>query len=163
MGQLTRVGAKETAKQRKAQSKCNQRLTNRGWRVHTRKRPTVRSGWQAVNRELRLGRTTVANARYREEATMADHLDSVKSLAPLYHAAGKRHEDAGRHVDAQVSFDRAIAIGAVVEELEELRRISQPVPASYGDLSDLPPSLLKELSGLRTDDREQQLFTIIKS
>jgi hypothetical protein len=51
----------------------------------------------------------------------------------------------------------------VVDELEEARRLLKPIPSSYGDLSDLPPELMKELTGVKVDDLEQQLFTIVVS
>ena len=94
---------------------------------------------------------------------MADHLDSVKGLVPLYRIWAKRADEAERPEDAAIHRERGGALEAVIAELEQLRRAMQPVPASYGDLSDLPPSLLKELSGLKSDDREQQLFTIIRA
>jgi hypothetical protein len=94
---------------------------------------------------------------------MADHLDSVKSLATLYRTLATRAAAEGRGRDVTIQSERAAAIEALVAELDELRRATQPVPETYGDLSDLPPSLLKELSGIKADDLEQQLFTIIKS
>jgi hypothetical protein len=97
------------------------------------------------------------------EASMADPLDSVKSLAKQFRtwsANAQRQEDAEA---AARWVQHAVTLDGVAEELARLQRISQPIPASYGDLSDLPPELLKELSGIKADDMEQQLFTIIKS
>jgi hypothetical protein len=94
---------------------------------------------------------------------LADHLDSVKSLIPLFRSWANRANREGRDGDEALHARRLSALEAVVAELEELRRITLPIPASYGDLSDLPPELLKELSGTKVDDREQQLHTIIKS
>lgn len=91
---------------------------------------------------------------------MADNLESVKTLASTYRTWSRTVRDPSavkRHIQ------NATLLEAVAAELEQLRRATQPVPASYGDLSDLPPELLKELSGIRADDREQQLYTIIKS
>ena len=76
---------------------------------------------------------------------MADHLESVKILAKNYRtwsAASRAKNDeaiADRHLGYASSLDAAIS------EIEELRRVTQPIPASYGDLSDLPAELLKEL------------------
>jgi hypothetical protein len=94
---------------------------------------------------------------------MADALDSVKSLVSLYYTWAGRAEAEDRKRDAQIQRERGDNLTELIEELEQLRRITQPIPATYGDLSDLPPSLIKELSGIRADDLEQQLFTIIKS
>ncbi|MBA3667872.1 MAG: hypothetical protein H0W65_09135 [Sphingomonas sp.] len=91
---------------------------------------------------------------------MADHLDSVKGLAKQFRAWSQTVSDAGA---ASRHTQNANLLDAIIAELEQLRRITQPIPESYGDLSDLPPELLKELSGIKADDREQQLFTIIKS
>lgn len=94
---------------------------------------------------------------------MAGHPESVKALIDRYRTwalnAAKKGDDAN-----QVRYTRnAETLEGVLQELEQLRRITQPIPASYGDLSDLPPELLKELSGIKADDREQQLYTIIRS
>lgn len=91
---------------------------------------------------------------------MTDHLDSVKSLAKQFRTWAQTVSDSAA---ATRHNQNANTLDAVLAELEQLRRITQPIPASYGDLSDLPPELLKELSGIKADDREQQLFTIIKS
>lgn len=94
---------------------------------------------------------------------MADYLDSVKGLATLLHNWEAKAENEGRDRDAQVHRERAEALEAMLAELEQLQRATQPIPATYGDLSDLPPELLKELSGIKADDREQQLYAIINS
>lgn len=94
---------------------------------------------------------------------MPDHLDSVKEYLRLMEgwqkaAIAKTDEPAANAYEKRIAFMRA-----AVEELERLRRITKPIPASYGDLSDLPPELVKELTGIKVDDLEQQLFTIIKT
>ena len=94
---------------------------------------------------------------------MADHLDSVKSLALNYHGWALEAESKNDDRGALNHSRRANALNAVVTELEELRRITKPIPSTYGDLSDIPPELMKELAGIKVDDLEQQLFTIIKS
>ncbi len=94
---------------------------------------------------------------------MADHLDSVKSLAKNYHVWAGNALDKGETAQADRHSTTGKNLDAVIAELEELRRITKPIPEAYGDLSDLPPELLKELSGIKVDDLEQQLFTIIKA
>lgn len=94
---------------------------------------------------------------------MPDHVDSVKALLRLYdkwlvNARAKNDEGL-----IESYLERMAGMRGVVEELEEFRRVNKPIPASYGDLSDLPPELVKELSGVKVDDLEQQIFTIIKS
>jgi hypothetical protein len=94
---------------------------------------------------------------------MPDHLDSVKEYVRLMQGwqqdAAKKSDAIGvQRYEKRISFLRA-----TVEELENFRRITKPIPATYGDLSDLPPELMKELSGVKVDELEQQIYTIIKS
>lgn len=94
---------------------------------------------------------------------MPDHLDSVKEYLRLNETWLKDAKAKGDESRVQTGEKRIVAMRGVIDELEELRRITKPIPASYGDLSDLPAELVKELSGIKVDDLEQQLFTIISS
>lgn len=58
---------------------------------------------------------------------------------------------------------RIEGLSSAKEELERLRRWSKPVPSKYGDLSDLPLELIEQLSGAKTDDLEQEIYTIVKA
>lgn len=51
----------------------------------------------------------------------------------------------------------------LLEEVKRLRSITKPVPKTLGDISDLPEELLSELSAIKTDDVEDQIFTIVNS
>jgi len=55
------------------------------------------------------------------------------------------------------------ALQDLLKELKHLRAITKPVPKTLGDISDLPEELRAELSALKTDDVEDQIFTIINS
>ena len=94
---------------------------------------------------------------------MPDHLDSVKEYLRLME--GWRASAVKKGEPSQVAvYDKRIEfLSSTVSELEELRRIMKPIPASYGDLSDLPPELMKELSGVKVDDLEQQIYAVIKA
>ena len=94
---------------------------------------------------------------------MPDHVDSVKQYVRLMDGWRKDSVIKGDETRVQAYDERLAALRAVVEEVENFRRVTKPVPASYGDLSDLPAELVKELSGIKVDDLEQQLFTIIKT
>ena len=94
---------------------------------------------------------------------MTGHLESVKILAKNYRAWAASKRSKGDEAVADRQLNIAENLDAVIAELEELQRITRPIPASYGDLSDLPPELMKELTGIKVDDLEQQLFTIIKT
>lgn len=94
---------------------------------------------------------------------MSDFLDSVKGLMRLYAKWMAESTEKGEERQVKVYEERITALRALVDEVEHFRRVTKPVPASYGDLSDLPPELVKELTGIKVDDLEQQLFTIIKT
>ena len=69
---------------------------------------------------------------------MPDHVDLVKEY--LRQMEGWRKNAIAKDEQSQVqTYDTRMAFfKATVEELEHLRRVTKPVPASYGDLSDLP-------------------------
>jgi len=60
-------------------------------------------------------------------------------------------------------FAEKNALLELVEEVERLRKVTKPVPKTLGDISDLPEELLSELSAIKTDDLENQMFTIINA
>ena len=94
---------------------------------------------------------------------MPDHLDSVKEFVRSMEVWRRDAVKKGETSLASRYEARLASFNDTVEEIERLRRITKPIPASYGDLSDLPPELMKELSGIKVDDLEQQIYTIIKS
>jgi hypothetical protein len=94
---------------------------------------------------------------------MPDDLDSVKEMLRLYRKWKRDAADKGDEKAVKIYEERIAAFEPLVAEVERLRRVTTPIPASYGDLSDLPPELVKELTGIKVDDLEEQLFTIIKS
>jgi hypothetical protein len=47
--------------------------------------------------------------------------------------------------------------------LKEQKRLMAPIPKSLGDVSDLPAELLQELSVTKTDELEDQIFTVIRA
>lgn len=94
---------------------------------------------------------------------MPDHLDSVRDYVRRMEGWRKSAE-AKSDTKLIAMYDERLAfLRAAAAEIDELRRITKPIPASYGDLSDLPPELVKELSGIKVDDLEQQIYTIIKA
>ena len=94
---------------------------------------------------------------------MPDHVDSVREYMRQMERWQKSAVDKGDTILVSTYDKRLGFFRAIVDEVEDLRRLTKPIPASYGDLSDLPPELLKELSGVKVDDLEQQIYTIIKS
>lgn len=97
---------------------------------------------------------------------MADHLESVKGLAaqlPVWAANIEKQGDANSLPSAARWRAQAASLNDIIQELEYRRRAMKPVPASYGDLSDLPPELFSELSGVKVDDLEQQIHSIMNA
>lgn len=99
---------------------------------------------------------------------MSDPLDSVKSLRDRLKFQADRYEDSENET-TRTSAIRArqssIALSSVIDELEEARQSLQPIPVSdeMGDLSDLPPSLVRELALARTDHLEDRIHQIIRA
>ena len=92
---------------------------------------------------------------------MADHLESVKALATQYRTWAAQSETEDNHVRASVQTGRAKALEATIAELSDARQRLQPIPTTYGDLSDLPPEVLAELNLTKVDELEQQLRDIV--
>lgn len=55
------------------------------------------------------------------------------------------------------------ALKSLIDEVHHLRSVTKPVPRTLGDISDLPEELRAELSAIKTDDVEDQIFTIVNS
>lgn len=94
---------------------------------------------------------------------MADPIVPVKAHMTFVNRQIERSEAAGDTEQADRWGTLKTALQGLVDEVVELRDQTRPVPSSYGDVSDLPPTLRKQLAGLRTDELEDQIFTIVKA
>jgi hypothetical protein len=94
---------------------------------------------------------------------MVDSIDSVKSLVHSYRKWTEEAVKAGDTEAAKARSEWVTALESLVAEVEELRRKVAPLPTRLGDLSDIPPSLRAELSGVEVDELESQLVTVINS
>jgi len=92
---------------------------------------------------------------------MSDPLDAVNAIAATYRNLASKNEAPPNNV--RLWLERADEFDAVVEELTRLRSWAKPVPASYGDLSDLPIELISQLSGIKTDPLEDQIHAVVKA
>jgi hypothetical protein len=93
---------------------------------------------------------------------MADHIESIKSLAQTY----RRLADANDYEKPDLSKKQtalAEALEQVAAELVASRIRLRSVSNALGDLSDLPPEVLAELSVTKLDDLEQQMRDIVAS
>lgn len=91
---------------------------------------------------------------------MADHLESIKTLARNYRAwssdnAAEKPDIAKRQLAVAESLDKIIA------EVEDARYRLRPLSSEYGDISDLPPEVVAELNLSKVDELEQQLRDIV--
>lgn len=95
---------------------------------------------------------------------MADSLESVNAAVRLYR---KWAADGPNNAISVATIERwrqiADGMASAIEELTALRAWARPVPAAYGDVSDLPPELLAQLSGVKTDELEDQIYAIAKA
>jgi hypothetical protein len=92
---------------------------------------------------------------------MTDHIDEVMKYIATMERWRDQASEKGELLAVKNYTRRIDALAATIHELRELRRITKPLPASYGDVSDLPDELLRELSGIKVDELEQQLYSIV--
>lgn len=92
---------------------------------------------------------------------MPDALVKVKALAADYRSWAKTSDAEGQSARAARQTRIAENLEAVVQELEVARKRLLPVPTEYGDLSDLPPSVLAQLNLTKIDELEQQMRDIV--
>lgn len=94
---------------------------------------------------------------------MADYLESVKALATQFRTWATSADEDGKASVAAANRARANLLETLASEVEVSRRRLQPIPTSYGDLSDLPQAVLDELNLTKVDELEQQLRDIVAS
>jgi hypothetical protein len=92
---------------------------------------------------------------------MPDLIEAVNELALSFRSAAAR-SDIPEPV-AKLWAGRAETVEAAAVEIQRLRGMLKPVPAGYGDISDLPPELVAQLAGAKTDELEEQIFAIVKA
>ena len=94
---------------------------------------------------------------------MTDYLESVKDLVRQYDVRidaipKDQPENSNRLVELRD------AISGLINEVVDLRAVTQPIPLFNGeDISDLPADLIKELNFTKADEIEEKLFTIINA
>lgn len=90
---------------------------------------------------------------------MSEHIESVNSVARIYRYSAESSE--GPRQDAHMRW--AERLEAVAEELARLYGLTRALPPDLGNIFDLPPELLKELSVTKADALEDQLVTVISA
>jgi hypothetical protein len=93
-----------------------------------------------------------------------DSLDAITEAVAL-HAGWLEEARQKGNADATVQrwTRRMKALQQATEELQRLRALQRPAAGDAADLSDLPPALLAQLSGARTDPLEEQILAVIRA
>jgi len=66
------------------------------------------------------------------------------------------------HPDLVRRTEELVALSGLLKEIEEYRARETPIDPELGDLSDLPPELVKELNLNAPSELEQRIIAIIK-
>jgi len=91
---------------------------------------------------------------------MGDAVQTVNNI----HKNLKRWVDSNlEHPDKPRRVEEMTAIQSLLSEIQEYRAREMPVDPELGDLSDLPPELVKELNLNAPSELEQRIIAIIKS
>ncbi len=91
---------------------------------------------------------------------MAESVESVKHVAAFIRGAAEKNPNPQRRV---VLMQYADTVDAAANEIVELRGLTSALPPDLGNIHDLPPDLLEELSIAKADDLDSQLVTVINA
>jgi hypothetical protein len=94
---------------------------------------------------------------------MSDSLPAARSHIASFERWAKTAQERSDESGAQVWSNIASTFQTLADDYERLREATRPVPAGYGDISDLPPSLRRQLAFLRTDELDDQISIIVKA
>ena len=91
---------------------------------------------------------------------MSEHSDIVKKAAARFKAQALRSTNL---TNAQEFNETAAALLRAADELDRLTDLTTAVPHPLEKISDLPPSLVAELSSVKVDELEDQVVTVINA
>lgn len=83
-----------------------------------------------------------------------DHIATVNHLIKRY----DRVADTNPAVPGLISKLKTLS-----DFLAEQKRLATPIPRTLGDVSDLPPELIRELSLPKTDELEDQILVVMRA
>ena len=90
---------------------------------------------------------------------MPEHVESVKRVAAFFRDQAKDANPVWKE-----KFDRfAAQMEAAKDEMVRLYGLTSALPPDLGNVHDLPPELLEELSVAKADELEDQLVTVINA
>lgn len=88
----------------------------------------------------------------------------LQELLGTYERLLEGADEKGKTPAQKESYQHRVrGLRAAIDELEARRAWARPIPARYGDLSDLPSALLAQLSGVKTDELEDQIYAVVKA
>jgi hypothetical protein len=90
---------------------------------------------------------------------MADTIDSVNKIIISLRGWAKGSQEPV----ATICRQHAETLEDIIKEIQHLRNQTVPLPTRLGDLSDIPPELRAELSGVEVDELESQLIAVINA
>lgn len=93
---------------------------------------------------------------------MANHVESVKSVADYLRGVGERSASE-RPQFAERMAEYAESLDAAAAEIARLMGLTSALPPDLGNIYDLPKELLDELSIAKGDELEDQLVTVINA
>lgn len=93
------------------------------------------------------------------EFTMPEHVESVKRIGAFFREQAK--EAGGRWQEQFTNY--ADQLEGAERELVRLYGLTSALPPDLGNVHDLPPELLEELTIAKGDDLEDQLVTVINA
>lgn len=124
------------------------------------------TGPNHVSGRARYSGKTLLGSRASWSSTKAtivtDYLNAVKKLAQNYRSWARNNADEKPDISAR-QFGYADNLDAIITEVESARVRLRAVSNAFGDLSDLPPEVLAELSVTKLDELEQQMRDIVAS
>lgn len=91
---------------------------------------------------------------------MAESLESVKDVAAFLRAAAGKNTNPDTQAKLAAHAD---IIESVADELINLRGLTSALPPELGNIYDLPPDLIEELSISKGDELDNQLVTVINA
>jgi len=99
---------------------------------------------------------------------VAESIESVNGLLALFHKQLDRPDISEKNAATYKSYIQGLETAkAEILQLRdrnaELERRLEPLPTRLGDLSDLPPELIDELTTPRADELETQIIDVIRA
>ena len=91
---------------------------------------------------------------------MSEHIESVNTVAGYYRRSSDLNSDDSKREQHTSIAERLEAAAA---ELIRLYGLTSALPPDLGNIFDLPPELLEELSIVKSDALEDQLVTVINA